>query len=207
MQGSHRGDASAAAQAGISADPAGAAISRGLCPACRTEFQGSQRCLQCGLDLTPVMRLEIEAHRLRKAARLALAENRLDAADEAATDSLRLFATDEARRILHIVALLRAAACAAADPIDDETQDEVSTEVAFSLLDYATQQASESAAEPADAVADILVPENLAQSAGGALVEERLPEVRDVSAVGVWGRLKGLLGRGWFGRRRRRRRD
>ncbi|MEM7165887.1 MAG: hypothetical protein AAF581_10505 [Planctomycetota bacterium] len=157
----------------------------GVCPSCETEFQGSSRCLQCGLDLTPVMRLAIEAHRLRGVARKAIRDNRLDEARAAIQESARLALAPATQKLARLVDILDAAAAAAHD-VDDESQDEVSTEVAFRLLDYAAEQREAQEA-------DVIAPEEIAEPIPEPAPE--LPAVRDVSVGGLWSRVKGLFGR------------
>lgn len=52
------------------------------CPVCQARFRGVRICSRCGADLEPLMRLSVEAWRLRQAARQALASGDVERAVE-----------------------------------------------------------------------------------------------------------------------------
>ncbi len=65
----------------------------GKCPVCRAKFRGAVECSRCGADLRPLMRLALEAWKLRSEARRALAAGDLGLALDFAAEAERTQST------------------------------------------------------------------------------------------------------------------
>ena len=68
------------------------------CPVCLARFRGARVCSRCGVDLGPLMRLAVQAWRLREASRQALALGACTQALELASDAQRLHRTSREKR-------------------------------------------------------------------------------------------------------------
>ena len=78
------------------------------CPVCRARFRGVRICSRCGADLSPLMRLLVEAWRLREAARDSLAAGDLASACRLAAQAQRLQVTGEGGALCLLSAWLEA---------------------------------------------------------------------------------------------------
>ena len=81
-----------------------------LCPVCRARFRGARVCSRCGADLSPLMRLSVEAWMLREAARDSLAAGDFVLASRVAARARRLQVTGEGRALCLLSAWLGARA-------------------------------------------------------------------------------------------------
>ena len=81
-----------------------------LCPVCRARFRGASMCSRCGADLSPLMRLSVEAWMLREAARDSLAAGDLASAYRLAARAQRLQVTAEGGALCLLSAWLGARA-------------------------------------------------------------------------------------------------
>jgi len=77
------------------------------CPVCRARFRCARICSRCGADLSPLMRLSVEAWRLREAARDSLAAGDLASAYRLAARAQRLQVTGEGGALCLLSAWLR----------------------------------------------------------------------------------------------------
>ena len=79
------------------------------CPVCQARFRGACMCSRCGADLEPVMRLALQAWRLREAARRAIVLGTYDQALQPLWAAERLHSTPRGESLLVLSAWLNTA--------------------------------------------------------------------------------------------------
>jgi len=72
------------------------------CPVCRARFRGAVRCGRCKADLAPLMRLQVDAYRLRGHARELLLAGDLDRAHRLAEAAEDRCSTAAGRRLVRL---------------------------------------------------------------------------------------------------------
>lgn len=78
------------------------------CPVCRARFRGARACSRCGVDLERLMRLTLEAWRLRQAAREALDRGDFERALSLASAAQRVRRTPRGEAVRLLSAWLNA---------------------------------------------------------------------------------------------------
>lgn len=78
------------------------------CPVCRAAFRAARVCARCGVDLTWLMAIVVEASRLTREGWQALLAGDLRTARACAVRALALHATDSARRLAWLAPVVRA---------------------------------------------------------------------------------------------------
>jgi hypothetical protein len=73
------------------------------CPVCRARFAGVATCTRCGADLTKIMLLLAESHRLREEARGALRRSELELALGYVREAQALAASEVGARLEAVI--------------------------------------------------------------------------------------------------------
>jgi hypothetical protein len=70
-----------------------------VCPVCRARFRGASECPRCGADLRILMLLQVQAWRLRQAARRAILEGNLPRALGLSSAAEAIYHTPAGKRL------------------------------------------------------------------------------------------------------------
>lgn len=77
-----------------------------MCPVCRARFRGAAQCSRCGADLTMIMTLVAWAWRMRRDARMAVAQGEVTRARDLASKAQELSYTSQGRKLEELGAWL-----------------------------------------------------------------------------------------------------